>query len=90
MHFLVTYDICNSKRLTKIHNALLAYGIPLQYSVFYLEQSIIQMHNIELELLALIEPKQDDLRIYPLAAIDLNDWHKTGIYATNNAGAIVF
>jgi CRISPR-associated protein Cas2 len=90
MHFLVTYDICNSKRLTKVHNALLAYGIPLQCSIFYLEISLTQMHDIEIELLALIALKEDDLRVYPLAIIDLNNWHRTGIYTTNNAGAIVF
>ncbi|MEM2889797.1 MAG: CRISPR-associated endonuclease Cas2 [Candidatus Hadarchaeum sp.] len=31
---LVVYDISNDKRRTKLHNVLLDYGTPVQYSVF--------------------------------------------------------
>jgi CRISPR-associated protein Cas2 len=31
---VVVYDISNDKRRTRLHNALLDYGTPVQYSVF--------------------------------------------------------
>lgn len=31
---LIVYDISNDKRRTKLHNLLLDYGTPVQYSVF--------------------------------------------------------
>ena len=31
---LVVYDISNDRRRTKLHNLLLDYGSPVQYSVF--------------------------------------------------------
>lgn len=32
--YLVSYDICNDKRLRKVHKTMLGYGERVQYSVF--------------------------------------------------------
>ncbi|MGV2391312.1 MAG UNVERIFIED_CONTAM: CRISPR-associated endonuclease Cas2 [Microcystis novacekii LVE1205-3] len=34
MYFVVSYDISDDKRRTKIHNTLKSYGQRVQYSVF--------------------------------------------------------
>ncbi|WP_419465661.1 hypothetical protein [Aliivibrio fischeri] len=35
----MSYDIRHPKRLQRVHKVSLGYGIPLQYSVFYLKNS---------------------------------------------------
>ncbi len=32
--FMVCYDICDPKRLRKVHRVMKGYGIPIQYSIF--------------------------------------------------------
>ncbi|MUK39235.1 hypothetical protein GNP82_16925 [Aliivibrio fischeri] len=36
---MISYDIRHPKRLQRVHKVSLGYGIPLQYSVFYLKNS---------------------------------------------------
>jgi len=43
-------------------------GIHLQYSVFYCELTRPQLEEIKGKLRTLIDPEEDDLRIYPLPA----------------------
>lgn len=84
MQYLLTYDICHPRRLQKVHKYLLAKGIPLQYSVFYLridEPSLVQLQQ---NLHQLIDPQHDDIRIYPVKQFELTMWHKTHLSAVNN------
>ena len=46
--FLICYDICDKKRLRKVHKAIRDCGIPIQFSVFLVELK-------PEELMALIE-----------------------------------
>jgi len=41
-------------------------GIPLQYSIFQLIANQQEIEEIETELKQKINPKEDDIRIYPL------------------------
>lgn len=63
---LVAYDISDSKRLTRIHRYLKGLGIPLQYSVFLLYLTPLQRKQVIFRLQRLIDPRADDVRIYPL------------------------
>ena len=65
---LVVYDISNDRRRTKLHNALLDYGTPVQYSVF---ECLLTDQDKERMLKAVrrvIRPRKDQVRFYYLCA----------------------
>lgn len=64
--YLITYDICAPKRLSKMHRYLKKLGMPIQYSVFYMVLSERQLETCLAGAARIINPKQDDLRCYPL------------------------
>lgn len=66
--YLIAYDITSPKRLARMHRYLSRIGAPIQYSIFFvtLDERALEQH---LEAAArLIDPKEDDLRCYPLPA----------------------
>ncbi|MCX7991440.1 MAG: CRISPR-associated endonuclease Cas2 [Proteobacteria bacterium] len=65
-NYLISYDIRDEKRLTKIHNYLKSRCLKLQYSVFYGYLSWQELNELKERLLELIDENQDDVRIYPL------------------------
>lgn len=65
---LVCYDICDPQRLLRVNRFLRDQGVPLQYSVFAVPLTPRQADRLTGELEALINPRQDDVRIYPLPA----------------------
>lgn len=64
--FLLAYDIANPKRLTQVHRTVRAHGLPLQYSVFLVPGTAQQIDDLRATLAGIIEPTEDDIRIYPL------------------------
>ena len=65
---LVVYDISNDKRRTKLHDLLLDYGSPVQYSVF---ECLLDKKDEERMLKAIrkvIRPRKDAVRYYFLCA----------------------
>ncbi len=64
--YLVCYDIAHPRRLGRVFRMMKGRGIHLQYSVFYCELTRPQLEEIKGKLSALIDPEEDDLRIYPL------------------------
>lgn len=65
---LVVYDISNDRRRTKLHNTLLNYGSPVQYSVFEClldEKGLAQMKKATAKV---IKPRVDRVRYYYLCA----------------------
>ncbi|MDN3651350.1 CRISPR-associated endonuclease Cas2 [Thalassotalea ponticola] len=88
-HYIISYDIRHPKRLKRVHKVLLGYGIPLQYSVFYLKTSqSLQIAEVWEELAQIINKKEDDVRLYPVNNVHLDDWNKLG--ASNvNAGIYI-
>lgn len=65
-NWLLCYDIADPRRLGRIHRYMVRAGIPLQYSVFRLKVDDAELEGIIDQLEALINPSQDDIRIYPL------------------------
>lgn len=66
MHYLITYDISNDKRRTKLSELLDKYGIRVNYSVYECElnQSKLDKLLYEVELKKLLNKKYDSLRFY--------------------------
>lgn len=63
---LACYDISDPRRLSRVHRYLKKAGIPLQYSVFLLYINALERDKIHHALDRLIDPRADDVRIYPL------------------------
>lgn len=68
MKYVVTYDIANDKRRTKLSDLLGTYGVRVNYSVFEIELSEVKREKLlyEIELKKLIHKKYDSLRFYHL------------------------
>ncbi len=64
--YLVCYDISDDRRLTKVYRFLKTQGIHVQYSVFLCQLNWPELLDLKKHLSALIDPKEDDIRIYPL------------------------
>ena len=64
--FLVSYDIANDRRRTKIAKVMKGYGERVQYSVF--ECQLAQKHEAKMvkELEKVMDQEADSIRIYRL------------------------
>jgi len=63
---VVTYDIADDKRRTKIMKTLAGYGQRVQYSVFECELRPADLAKLKQRLAALIVEAEDDIRFYAL------------------------
>ena len=65
--YVVAYDISDTKRRTKVSDALLGYGKRVNFSVFEIQvKSKSSLKALEDELLTILKPKEDSLRFYNL------------------------
>lgn len=64
MHFVVTYDISDDKRRTKIHKVLSSYGQWMQFSVFECSLTPTQYTKLRNRLNKLIKAEVDSIRFY--------------------------
>jgi len=80
--FLISYDISNKKRLTKIAKIIESQTIRIQRSVYFYEQvTQKELNALIAEVLKFLDEKHDDLRIYTIkdkgihlgSAIDLHN-----------------
>ena len=62
--WIIAYDIADPKRLGRIHRYLKSVALPAQYSVFIAVTSANEIRRIRDRLSALIDPGEDDVRIY--------------------------
>ena len=75
---LVTYDISNDKRRTKLHNTLLNYGTPVQYSVFECLLDAKGEKEMRRAVSRVIRKRKDHVRFYTLCAGCLQKGETTG------------
>jgi CRISPR-associated protein Cas2 len=54
--------------LGRVHRRVRRQGIPLQYSVFLIHATPAHLDDLLAALDALIDPRVDDIRVYPLPA----------------------
>jgi CRISPR-associated protein Cas2 len=64
--FVVCYDICDRRRLGRLHRYLKKCAVPLQYSVFLFVGDERQLDRCLAGAEKLIDKSADDLRAYPL------------------------
>lgn len=64
MHVVITYDISEDKRRTKIHKVLSSYGQWMQFSVFECSLSAAQYAKLRNRLNKLIKAEADSVRFY--------------------------
>jgi len=65
---LVVYDISNDRRRTKLHELLLDYGTPVQYSVFECLVNEKEEKRLHKSIRRVIRPRKDAVRFYHLCA----------------------
>jgi CRISPR-associated protein Cas2 len=64
MHVVITYDIVENKRRTKIHKILSSYGQWMQFSVFECNLTTTQYTKLRKRLNQLIKSEVDSIRFY--------------------------
>ncbi|MDB9316016.1 CRISPR-associated endonuclease Cas2 [Spirulina sp. CS-785/01] len=64
MFVVISYDISEDKRRTKIHSILKSYGQWMQYSVFECELTKTEYAKLRDRLNKLINPETDSIRFY--------------------------
>jgi CRISPR-associated protein Cas2 len=64
--YLVAYDVCEPRRLQRVHRRLRREGMALQKSVFLVQRSQQGIAELLDELAALMHRREDDLRAYPI------------------------
>ena len=62
----IAYDVPNDKRRLKVARLLERYGERVQYSVFEMWLTAEEADTVRRELLAIINAKEDQVRIYRL------------------------
>lgn len=66
--YLLAYDIADPRRLARIARIVAREALRIQYSVYVAELSPRQLRDLVAALRVAIDPRTDDLRIYPLPA----------------------
>ena len=69
MFTIISYDIVDDKRRTKVLKLLKGYGTRVQYSVFECDLNAQQFARLGQELRAIIDGDTDSVRCYRLDAI---------------------
>ncbi len=75
---LITYDISNDKRRRKLHNTLLNYGTPVQYSVFECLLDKKSEQKMRQAVDRVIKPRKDHVRFYYLCQNCLQKFESSG------------
>lgn len=64
--WLIAYDICDKKRLSRLGRFIRKHAIPVQYSLYCYEGSAAQLGRLMQDIATYIDPRQDDVRAYQL------------------------
>lgn len=64
--WVVSYDVRNNKRRSKVYRMLTGYGRPVQYSVFECHIDGRKCAELEARVRELIKLDEDNVRFYPL------------------------
>lgn len=72
--YLVTYDIADKRRLSRLFRFMKKQAVPVQYSVFLVESNAVKLNEMMVRIAKLIHPTADDVRAYRLPD---NGWQFT-------------
>jgi CRISPR-associated protein Cas2 len=67
--YIVTYDICDPKRLKKVHKLMLGYGDHLQLSVFRCELNHRELVELRTKLSDIIHTSEDQVLFASLGLV---------------------
>ena len=62
-HYLVTYDICDAKRLRRVFKTMKGFGAHLQFSVFQCDLPDIDLVRMKAALTEIIDQREDQVLI---------------------------
>ncbi len=79
MFVVISYDIPDDKRRTKVMKTLKNYGAHVQYSVFECDLNDTQFAGLKKQLGKLIVLNQDSVRFYFLCADDVKKIRAVGV-----------
>lgn len=68
--YLVTYDICDPKRLRAVFYVVKGFGDHLQYSVFQCDLTAMKLVDLKRRLLEVINPREDQVLFIDLGPAD--------------------
>ena len=92
--YIVTYDVCDAKRLRKVFKLMRGYGDHLQYSVFRCELSDRERAELVSRVSDVIKPKEDQVLLFPLGPASglhaLNVYHIGIAYRASVHEALIF
>lgn len=66
MLYLICYDVVQDRRRSRVSKVLEGYGIRVQKSVFECALNADQYAMVQRRLGQLIEPEEDQVRLYPM------------------------
>lgn len=91
--YIVTYDICDDKRLRQVFKLMRGYGDHLQYSVFRCELSEKERVEMIAKLAKVIQSQEDQILFFPMGPAggqhENNVLHLGVAYTPSDHGAIV-
>jgi CRISPR-associated protein Cas2 len=64
--YVVTYDVCDDKRLRQVFKTMRGYGDHMQYSVFRCELSDRERAELMAKLDGIIKHDEDQVLLFPL------------------------
>ena len=67
--YIVSYDICDPKRLRLVHKTMLGYGEPLQYSVFCCDLSASERIMLMSDLSPIIDHREDQVMLIDIGSL---------------------
>lgn len=86
---VVTYDISDDKRRTKLHKSLKNYGFAVQESVFECLLSSEKIKKMKMEVKRLIKKQDDAVRFYKLCNLCYGQIHVYGKPVSRDENAII-
>jgi CRISPR-associated protein Cas2 len=82
MFIVISYDIPDDRRRTKVMKALKDFGQHVQYSVFECDLKRDDYARLRQRLKKLVNPRQDNIRFYVLSQEDLKKRRVWGVERT--------
>lgn len=68
--YVVTYDICDPRRLRMVFNIMRGSGAHLQYSVFRCDLSEMGLARLKSQLIAVVDMREDQVMFVDLGPAD--------------------
>lgn len=80
--YLAAYDICDDKRLRRVHKTMKEFGFALQYSVFVCDLDASEKTELKMRVLPIMDQREDSLML-----VDLGEPSRRGLDCFEFLGA---